>query len=377
MMLSHLCLQRWPFVVVPEPAFCDFIAGREQLREDIEKLLRNLSRQNASSIHPIWSWFGAGKTHTLYYLSNRATQLHREGKSHLQTIYSEFPRNPRSFVDVYKSFALQLDREVLSEAYLEICTSFESAHLERDLQRISSDLVSALRVLVIGNPIDQDVVMRWLRAEALPAAECRRLGISKRIASSEESSRILIALVRMFGLSANPQNQISTRLIWLIDELQRIERVPPRVRDEINTGLHSTFNACPTGFSMILSFSGRPKETLPQWFSPELKDRIGRTKVMILPPLQINDALKFIRDVLAHARAPDSRNVDPYFPFQEQTCRLIIEDIEKNDELKPRAIMQAFNAVLLEADQKIEVKEMNVIPPEFAKNVLAELVQFE
>ena len=71
-MLDHLCLQRWPFVVVPSPDLCDFIADREQFREDIEKLLRNLSRQSASSIHPIWSWFGAGKTHTLYYLSNRA-----------------------------------------------------------------------------------------------------------------------------------------------------------------------------------------------------------------------------------------------------------------------------------------------------------------
>ena len=64
-MFEHLCLKHWPFVVVPEPGFCNFIADREQFRKDIDTLLRNLSRQNASSIHPIWSWFGAGKTHTL------------------------------------------------------------------------------------------------------------------------------------------------------------------------------------------------------------------------------------------------------------------------------------------------------------------------
>ena len=377
MTLNHLCLQRWPFVVVPEPAFCDFIADRELLQQDIEKLLRNLSRQNASSIHPIWSWFGAGKTHILYYLSNRATQINRDGESNLRTIYTEFPRNPRSFVDVYKSFALQLDQEVLYEAYLEICTSPEPAHHERDLLSASSDLVSALKILVIGNQPDQDVVMRWLRAEALPVAECRRLGLSKKIASSEESSRILIALVRMFGLSSYSQNRTNSRLIWLLDELQRIERLPRRVRDEINTGLHSTFNACPTGLSMVLSFSGRPTETLPEWFSSELKDRIGRTKVMILPPMQTTDALKFVRDVLAHARQPESTEMNPYFPFSEQTCRMIINDIEKNDELKPRAIMQAFNAVLLEAESKIEAKEIDVVSPELATMVLAELVQLQ
>ena len=376
-MFEHLCLQRWPFGVVPEPALCDFIADRDQFREDLEKLLRNLSRQNASSIHPIWSWFGAGKTHTLYYLSNRAAQIDEQGISHLRTIYSEFPRSPRSFVDVYKSFALRLDREVLSEAYLEICTSSEAAPLERDLLAASSDLVSALKVLVLGDPADQNLAMRWLYAEALPVADCRRLGISKRIASSEDSSRILIGLVRMFGLSANSQHQINSRLIWLLDELQRIEQLPPRVRNEINTGLHSTFNACPTGFSMILSFSGRPTETLPAWFSPELKDRIGRTKVMILPPMETTDALKFVRDVLARSRPPENEHVDPYFPFSESTCRMIIEDIRKHDELKPRAIMQALNAVLQEADPQIEARKIQIISPELAKKVLAELVQLE
>ena len=376
-MFDHLRLNRWPFVVVPEPSFCDYIADRIQFREDVEKLLRNLSRQNASSIHPIWSWFGAGKTHTLYYLQNRAAQIHSAGAANLRTVYSEFPKNPRSFVDVYKSFAFNLHQEALSEAYLEICTSTDSSRLERDLLSASSDLGSALRVLVIGNPNDKDLVMRWIRAEAIPISDCRKLGISKRISTSEESSRILIALVRLFGLSGNSQNQINSRIIWFLDELQRIDALPRRLRDEINTGLHSTFNSCPSGFTMILSFSGRPKETLPEWFSPELKDRIGRTKVMILPPMEVKDALQFVVDVLAHARPPEHADVDPYFPFSEKTCRVILEDIRQHDELKPRAIMQAFNEVLLEADSKIEGKEIEVVTPELAQTVLAELVLLE
>ena len=374
-MFEHLQLERWPFVVVPEPTLCDFVADREKFRGDLEVLLRNLSRQNASSIHPIWSWFGAGKTHTLFFLSNRVSQIHKQGTSFLRTIYSEFPRNPRSFVDVYKSFAFRLDQDSLSEAYLEICTSPEAARLERDLFTTSSDLASALKVLAIGDRADQDLAMRWLRAEALPVSECRKLGISKRISASEDSSQVLIGLVRMFGLSASSQNKINSRLIWLLDELQRIEQLPPRVRNEINTGLHSTFNACPTGFSMILSFSGHPTETLPTWFSPELRDRIGRTKVMILPPMEIGDALKFVRDVLAHSRQTNSNGIDPYFPFSEATCRMIFEDIEKNSELKPRAIMQAFSAVLQEADPLIEANKMRDISPEFARKALSELVQ--
>lgn len=376
-MFDHLCLQKWPFTIVPDPAFCDFIAGREQLRDDLEKLLRNFCRQNISSIHPLWSWFGSGKTHTLHYLSNRAAEIRKQSTNHIRTIYSEFPRNPRSFVDVYKSFAVRLEREMLSESYLEICTSPESIDLERDLRVVSSDLVSALKVLAFGELDDQNLAMRWLRAESLQATECRKLGITRKIGSSEDSSRVLIGLVRMFNLLARSQNQTVSRLIWLLDELQRIEKLQPRIRDEINAGLHSTFNECPTGFSMVLSFSGHPTETLPAWFSPELKDRIGRTKAMVLPPMETEGALKFIRDVLTHFRRPEDAEIDPYFPFTENTCRTIIEDIHRHDELKPRAIMQAFNTVLSEADEQIESKNMSTISSKFARTTLAELVQFE
>ncbi|MDE0271732.1 MAG: hypothetical protein OXP11_11060 [Gammaproteobacteria bacterium] len=280
-------------------------------------------------------------------------------------------------MDVYKSFALQLDREQLSEAYLQIATAEESARLERDLLQTSSDLARALNVLVIGNAPDQELAMRWIRAEALPVADCRKLGISRRIVSSEDSTRVLIGIIRVFGLSAASQNQINSRLIWLLDELQRIDQLPPRVRHEINTGLHSTFNACPTGLTMILSFSGHPTESLPEWFSPELKDRIGRTKVLILPPMDTNDALTFVRDVLQHSRSIDDQSVDAFFPFTEESCRTIIDDIKDHGDLKPRAIMQAFDAVLREADFDIEVGKIETVSPAFARRVLAELVELK
>ena len=96
---------------------------------------------------------------------------------------------------------------------------------------------------------------------------------------------------------------------------------------------------------------------------------------MVLPPMQTADALLFVKDVLAHSRRSEDVGIDPYFPFEESACRMIIEDIQKNDELKPRAIMQTFNAVLQEADPQIETKEMQVISPTFAKHVLNELVR--
>ncbi len=372
----HLGLARWPFPVVPKRELCTFLADRRQLRTDIADLLTTLSRRDTSSIHLFWSWFGAGKTHTLFYLANRADEITRlNGKNVFYPVYSEFPKAARSFVDLYRSFVIGFEVDSLIDAFLEISTCPESERLRREIMLASPDLANALQLMATGRTHEQVTAMRWLRAESLPVSEFRGVGISQKISSSEEASRILAALVDLLATAARGQGRPGSRVIWLLDEFQRIDRAGSRTVNEINTGLHSTFNACPTGLSLFLSFTGKPQlNTLPQWFSPELRDRIGRTKVMILPPMVGDEALGFVKDVLDQARACEFKPPSPYFPFTEDSCRTIIEEVSKKDELRPRVIMHAFNAVLEEADPKMEAKDIKVISSDFAKHALAQYV---
>ena len=371
---NHLGLTRWPFPVVPERGFCTFIADRQQVRSDIADLLMTLSRRDTSSIHLFWSWFGAGKTHTLFYFANQATEITNQvAQNTLYPVYSEFPKAAHSFLDLYRSFVTELDADILINAFLEICTSPDSERLQKQMTLASPDLVNALQVMAVGEKQNQVTAVRWLRAESLPISEFRKVGISQKISSSEEATRILSALIRMLMVSAQCQGRSGARVIWLLDEFQRIERTGARTLEEINTGLHSTFNACPNGLSLFLSFSGRPQSnSLPPWFSRELRDRIGRTKVMVLPPMLPEEALEFVKDILAQFRDPECRRSSLYFHFTERTCKAIIDEIGKKDELKPRAIMHAFNAVLQDADPKIESGEIESISPEFARHALAE-----
>lgn len=223
-MHEHLGLKRWPFPVVPEPDFCDFIADRRKLRDELDKLLRALSRQDASSIHLLWSWFGAGKTHTLHYIAKRVALLHRQGGGGLHTVYSEFPKSARSFLDLYKGFALGLDIDALIEAYLEISTSPDAARYQRELLTTSPDLVNDLQVIVTGRPADQVTATRWLRGDALPVSQFRKVGISQKISSSEEASRILTALVRLLSIAAHSRNRSYSRVIWLLDEFRSLDQ---------------------------------------------------------------------------------------------------------------------------------------------------------
>lgn len=373
---DHLHLTHWPFSVVPRPELCTYIAGRPQLDADIRELLRNLSRRDTSSIHVFWSWFGAGKTHSLYYLLNqaRASSLASQPVSCLP-VYTELPRSIRSFIDVYKAFTTSIDLTVVGDAFLELDTSPEPQTYYTKLLSSNPDLAAALRVFSTGTSQEQTTASRWLRGDMVPLADFRRIGISQRISTSDSAVRTLASIVDLLGLAERAKGNHGHRLVWAIDELQRVGAAGKNAILDVNAGLHSLFNSCPTGLSLVLSFSGQPdQKALPQWFSSELKDRMGVTKVMIMPPLQRDEALLFVTDVLAHfrpARAEHSSNpVSPLFPFSKQACSQILDFVEHESELRPRFIMDAFNAVLEQADTELQAGRIDVVTATFAKNVL-------
>ena len=372
---DHLNLNDWPFSVVPRREHCTFIAGRPELVTDIEELLRNLSRRDTSSIHVFWSWFGAGKTHSLHYLSNRATTINEAGPPvQLLPVYTEFPRSVKGFVDLYKAFMSSIDIRIFAEAFLELGTSPQQQEIYGQLMATNPDLANALRVLAMGDHKEQAVAIRWLRADNLPPSEFRAVGITQKISTSELATQTLGSLLNVLTSAEQSKGRQGHRLIWLIDEFQRLEHGGRAAIIDVNAGLHSLFNSCPAGLSLVLSFSGQPDpKNLPKWFSHELRDRIGVTKVMVLPPFQRTEARKFVVDVLKHFRQGTNKVSDVY-PFTNDSCGAIFDYLEKNGSLRPRFVMDAFNAVLQKADRKIEEGEFKSIGAEFARSVLAEHV---
>lgn len=369
-------MKDWPFSVVPRPEHCTFIAGRPELDADIKELLRNLARRDTSSIHVFWSWFGAGKTHSLHYLSNRSREMNKTRQPISSfPVYTEFPKSVRSFVNLYKAFISSIDLSVVGEAFLELHTSPEPQSFYPKLLSSNPDLAAALRLLSIGTDQEQIMASRWLRCDMVPLADFRRIGISQRITTSDSAIDTLASIIELLGIAERATGKHGHRLIWAIDELQRIKEAGKHTISDVNAGLHSLFNSCPTGLSLVLSFSGQPSETaLPPWFSSELKDRMGVTKVMIMPPLQRSDAILFVQDVLAHFRIPEYSASSPLFPFTEEACHSILKYVEDQSELRPRFIMDAFNAVLERADAEIEDGTIKIVSANYAKNALDQYV---
>ena len=370
----HLRLSQWPFPVVPDPCFCTFLAAREELDRDVNSLVQSLARRDNASIHIFWAWFGAGKTHTLHYLSHLArTASQQGGYNALYPVYTEFPKGTRSFVELYRAFIFALDVDDIIDAFLHASTAPFASEFQRRAERQSLDFWVALQILCTGEPRQQQVATRWLRADAVPLSTLRQIGIAQRIEGAEQATVVLSLVVEMLNVAARTQGWPGARVIWLLDEFQRIQGAATRGIEAINAGLHSTFNACPTGLSLVFSFSGTPRASgLPAWFSPELRDRIGRTRPMLMPPLSTGEARLFVKELLAHFRVGSTPGGNELFPFTDASCELVVERVKSDVGLKPRALMQAFGAVLEAAEPLLQGGEIQKIEPDFAKDVLSE-----
>lgn len=362
----HLQLVEWPFQTAPDENFYAFMADREQVKDDIAAILGSLSRRNSSSIHLIWSWYAAGKTHTLRHME----YLCRTKYSGLLPVYTEMPKAFRNFCDIYRSFARALDFDIVRECFLEVVTSAPKQTVERELRTSSLDMFNALRMLCMGTDQQQDLILRWLRGDTLPLVDIRPLGIGKRISTAEDAVGAVAWIVKLFNAGASLSQEGTGRVIWMVDEFQQVGDSRPVAR-EVNSCLHSIFNRCPNSLSLFISFSGRPGKSYPPWLSPELADRIGVQKVVILPPLSHVEAKGFVLDVLDHFRPTASPARRRFFPFQEDTVDMLLDLIEKDrHEIRPRSIMQYFTSVLEVAEPLLEEGDLATIEQDFARACL-------
>ena len=193
------------------------MADRTRLAGEIRNLLRNLSRQPTSSMHLMWAWFGAGKTHTLKHME----YLCHAEFTNIVPIYVEFPKSAKNFLDLYRSFIAGIDLEVVSNAYLEVFTSTAKDKISKELTFDYCDLSNALTFLYSGKRDQQEVAIKWLRTECREKQVLKTIGITKPIQTVEDAIRIMMWLVRLINLGDTLSGEVR-RVLLMLDEYQRV-----------------------------------------------------------------------------------------------------------------------------------------------------------
>jgi hypothetical protein len=194
----------------------------------------------------------------------------------------------------------------------------------------------------------QVLLGQWLLGNPLPQSSHRALSVGARVNTTEKCAMILADLVWLLALRGTTSSQEAlVRVIWIIDEVQRVEDLPAAARRSVLSGIVGALNRCPTGLTLLIAYTGTPKErSLPDWIPADLKDRIGIERPILLPPLRSDEALLLIRELLAHFRLPELLHVGSFHPFEESAVEALIKALARQGDLKPRSIMETLDASL-------------------------------
>jgi hypothetical protein len=355
--LAKYGLSDWPFREVPEPSRCTFLAGRPELAKALDRLLHRTNP--VSSIHLFWASLGAGNTHALYYLMNRMRLADR-----FLPVYTEYPEAQADFLGIYQLLAQRIPWDGVAESCFQLFTDPDpslAASLS-DTRSVHPNIYRAFFLLAEGKDDRRKARLahRWLRGEPLSRGDLSEAGLAQSLSSPSECAAAISILTRVLGLRSKVLDPGSNafRLVWIVDECQRLGRAPLRMNHEVNAGFQSTFNSTPDHFSLILSFSGMPEPELPKWLRPELADRIGIRNLFLLPPFDRDHAKQFLRELLAHFRVGGAVH-SPFHPFTESAVDFmiarvvkgklaLIEGFTESDGVRPRALVKVAHAVLEE-----------------------------
>jgi len=363
MTLDDYNLSEWPFRTTADENFAFIWAGRPKTKQQLDRLLLKMPLIPKSSLHILWANFGMGKTHTLYHLKYRCQQT----KGQIIPIYAVMPKRSTGFIELYREIvqAFLGDaelRDYLGRQLVDLGQNSKGASVAmHPMFSKSPGVVKALLAIRNGDIEETTAAQQWLTAQpGLPAWAMNSIGVNYRIKTPEDAINALSSLINLVVSGGTRQKQ----LLLMIDEFQRIGELRPIIASQVNSSLHTVFNAHPTKLQMILTFSVGKKENVDYLLSAELKSR-AEPQSINLDVLSREEAVGFLADLFGQfrIRKDDPR---PLYPFSQAAVNAILRTIGQKKSLTPRRINSYASHVLSEHmvianDSVNEISEAEVI----------------
>ena len=361
-MYPNFNLSEWPFRTAADENFASVWAGRAKTKEQLERLLKKMTLFPKSGLHIFWANFGMGKTHTLYHLKYRCLQT----KGQIIPIYAVMPKRSTGFLELYReivqAFLSAEMRDYLGKQLVELGQNSKGASIA--LHPMFSKSPGVVRALLTmrNEDIEQTTVaMQWLTAQqGLDSRSMKSIGVTYRIKTPEDAIAALSALINLAVWSAKTPKQ----LLLMIDEFQRVGELRSNIVSQVNSSLHTIFNAHPTGLQLLLTFSFGRKENVDYLLSEELKSR-AEPQSINLDVLNREESIGFLSDLLGQFRI-NKDDLHTLFPFSQAAVNIMLKTISQKKTLTPRRIMLYANYVLSEHalntnDSVDEINEAEVV----------------
>jgi len=343
MAYEYYNLSEWPFRTSADENYSSVWAGRAKTKEQLDRLLRKIALIPKSGLHVFWANFGMGKTHTLYYLKHNCSKTGGQ----IIPIYAVMPKRSTGFLELYReivqAFLSPEMRDYLGRQLVDLGQNSKGASVAlHPMFSRSPGIVKALLTIRNGDIEATTAAMQWLTAQpGLDSRSLNALGLTYRIKTPEDAINALSALINLAVWAGKQQKQ----LLLMIDEFQRVGELRQNIVSQVNSSLHTVFNAHPVGLQILLTFSCGKKENVDYLLSAELKSRAEPQSIM-LDVLKTEEGTEFLADLLSSFRIT-SNDEKIFYPFTRESALALMNYISSKKVLTPRRIM-LYSGHLLE-----------------------------
>jgi hypothetical protein len=148
----------------------------------------------------------------------------------------------------------------------------------------------------------------------------------------------------------------------LVDEVQELDDLGRKQHAETVGGLHKVFDRNARGLTLVLSFTTATQDAVRGILDDALFDR--SSQMLSLPALDRDEAIAFVVDLL-RGWSIDADQA-PY-PFSRDAVVAVVDKLDSVlPDLYPRALIKAFNNVLVDGEFDIENGEISEIDALYA-----------
>jgi hypothetical protein len=312
-----------PFSLVADPESARHWAGRSALRLQLERIVRAWGSRADSSLDVMWANLGCGKTHALLHI---AALLNSQSPRCAWPVFVELPENIKNFRELYERIVGTLPLAEIMQSALGSETSLR--------------LQQAARAYLGGGALERQLVREWISCQKPMLRDLRTVtGIASRIETDPDAQEILSEILRVLGARGQ-------RVVFLLDEFQRLAHLQPRARDALMSHLRGVFSSVPTNFSVVLAFGTRIEATALELVPAELRTLMGIRQPIALPDMDVNEAKQFFADRLTIYR-PEGYAGPQQAPFDDSTIDAALDYLASRAEVRliPRTILQTFGVL--------------------------------
>lgn len=312
--------------------------GYDRQRSQFEKILDRVraDRVGLTNFILLYGQYGTGKSHALLWARNRVRELNAgvayfvptlkkdKGKLSFGAAFAEDLVSRGSLLPDLMVFRTFCETRILEAKNGRPITS-ESAIDELIKSRELADFVKGLMSCQ-----NESQVKAYLNAERLSDYQAVML-----------FAKIVNIFVQEFQ-TPHGNSRFLQAVYLFVDELDDLQRQPPKETLETNDILRHLYDACPNSFGLVCAASAEVT-TLTNMFTDYVLSRV--TRQIHFDLLDRSAAIDFVKSILAASRPAGIAPTDDFFPFDDEAVNLIMSQLR---EITPRKVVNTMQQVVEE-----------------------------